>query len=73
MALSQQEAALILFIIALIITLAIAVPIDNQIRTWTTKTVPADWQGILPAPSTTGYPGLSWRLQYLTAREVSME
>ena len=39
-------AALILFIIALIITLAIEVPIDNQIRTWTATAIPADWQDI---------------------------
>ena len=39
-------AALILFIMALIITLAVEVPIDNQIRTWTATTTPADWQDI---------------------------
>ena len=35
---------LILFVAALVITLAIEVPIDNQIRTWTADSVPADWQ-----------------------------
>lgn len=38
--------ALILFVIALIITLAVEVPIDNQIRTWTTATIPAGWENI---------------------------
>lgn len=38
--------ALILFVIALIITLAVEVPIDNQISTWTAATIPADWQHI---------------------------
>jgi hypothetical protein len=38
--------ALILFVIALIITLAIEVPIDNQIKTWTVTTIPADWKDI---------------------------
>lgn len=38
--------ALILFVTALIITLAIEVPIDNQIRTWTATTVPANWEDI---------------------------
>ena len=39
-------AALILFIAALIITLVVEVPIDNQIRTWTAATIPADWENI---------------------------
>jgi uncharacterized membrane protein len=39
-------AALVLFIIALIITVGIEVPIDNQIKTWTDTTTPADWQSI---------------------------
>lgn len=39
-------AALVLFITALIITVGIEVPIDNQIRTWTVAAMPADWQGI---------------------------
>lgn len=38
--------ALILFVIALLITLAIEVPIDNEIRTWTIATVPANWEDI---------------------------
>jgi uncharacterized membrane protein len=38
--------ALILFIIALIITVGIEVPIDNQIKIWTVESIPADWQSI---------------------------
>ena len=36
-------AACLLIVIALLITLLVEVPIDNQIRTWTAQTVPADW------------------------------
>ena len=35
--------ACLLILIALLITLVVEVPIDNQIRTWTAKTVPIDW------------------------------
>jgi Domain of unknown function (DUF1772) len=35
--------ACLLIIIALLITLLVEVPIDNQIRTWTVETVPSDW------------------------------
>ena len=35
--------ACLLIIIALLITLLVEVPIDNQIRTWTVDTVPSDW------------------------------
>ena len=38
--------ALILFIIALIVTVAIEVPIDNQIKAWTVATIPSGWQNI---------------------------
>jgi uncharacterized membrane protein len=38
--------ALMLFVIALIITVGIEVPIDNQIRTWTVATKPFNWQSI---------------------------
>jgi uncharacterized membrane protein len=31
---------------ALVITLAVAVPIDNQIETWTAATLPGDWRSI---------------------------
>jgi hypothetical protein len=36
-------AAGLLIIVALLITLLVEVPIDNQIRTWTAETAPADW------------------------------
>jgi len=36
----------ILFSATLIITLAIEVPIDNQIKTWTVATLPPDWKTI---------------------------
>jgi len=36
-------AALVLIIAALLITLLIEVPIDNQIKVWSTGTVPDDW------------------------------
>jgi uncharacterized membrane protein len=39
-------AALLMMIGVLIITLAVEVPIDNQIKTWTTATLPSDWQEI---------------------------
>ena len=37
---------LLLFIISLIITVAVEVPMDNQIKTWTTATIPFNWQYI---------------------------
>jgi uncharacterized membrane protein len=37
---------LILFVLALAITLFIEVPIDNQIKTWTIASLPANWQVI---------------------------
>jgi uncharacterized membrane protein len=36
-------AACLLIVIALLITLLVEVPIDNQIRTWSAETLPADW------------------------------
>jgi uncharacterized membrane protein len=38
--------ALVLFVLALVITLSVEVPIDNRIATWTPSTVPADWADI---------------------------
>jgi uncharacterized membrane protein len=38
--------ALVLFVLALIITLSVEVPIDNQIASWTPSTVPGDWADI---------------------------
>lgn len=37
-------AGLGLFIIALLVTLMVEVPIDKQIRTWTAATLPANWE-----------------------------
>ena len=39
-------AGFVLMIAALVITLAVEVPIDNQIETWTAATLPADWRSI---------------------------
>jgi hypothetical protein len=38
--------ALILFVAALVITLAVEVPIDNQIKMWTDATTPANWESV---------------------------
>lgn len=38
--------SLIFFIAALLITLLIEVPIDNQIKIWTIETLPSDWKNI---------------------------
>jgi uncharacterized membrane protein len=46
MALAFTAAALALFVCALVITLMVNVPIDNQIRAWTVSTLPADWAEI---------------------------
>jgi uncharacterized membrane protein len=35
--------ALVLIIITLLITLLVLVPIDNQIKEWTTSTMPSNW------------------------------
>ncbi|PSK89795.1 DUF1772 domain-containing protein [Taibaiella chishuiensis] len=37
-------AAFGLMIVTLLITLLVEVPIDNQIRTWTSDRIPADWR-----------------------------
>jgi len=39
-------AACLLIIVALLITLLVEVPIDNQIKTWTAETTPSDWEAI---------------------------
>ena len=36
----------LLMVITLIITVAIEVPIDNQIKSWTADTVPANWESL---------------------------
>jgi uncharacterized membrane protein len=38
------SAAFVLMVVSLIITVAVEVPIDNQIKTWTANDIPADWQ-----------------------------
>jgi len=37
---------LALFVIALVITLVVNVPIDNQIKQWTVQTLPPNWEAI---------------------------
>ena len=39
-------AGFLLMICALIVTLTVEVPIDNQIKVWTVATLPADWQAM---------------------------
>ena len=39
-------AGFVLMVAALVITLAVEVPIDNQIRDWTAATLPGDWRSI---------------------------
>jgi uncharacterized membrane protein len=39
-------AGFLLMVAALVITLAVEVPIDNRIETWTATTLPADWRSI---------------------------
>jgi uncharacterized membrane protein len=39
-------AGLLLIIAVITVTLAVEVPIDNKIKTWTTATLPADWQDL---------------------------
>jgi uncharacterized membrane protein len=39
-------AALVALVLALIVTLAVNVPIDNQIHQWTLASLPADWSAI---------------------------
>ena len=36
--------SLVLMIVTLILTVFVEVPIDNQIKTWTPETIPANWQ-----------------------------
>jgi uncharacterized membrane protein len=37
-------AGLGMYVVARVITLAVEVPIDNRIRTWTVASLPSDWQ-----------------------------
>jgi uncharacterized membrane protein len=41
-----MAAGFLLMVAALVITLAVEVPIDNQIQDWTVATLPADWRSI---------------------------
>jgi hypothetical protein len=38
--------AFLLMVAALVVTLAVEVPIDNEIKAWTVRTLPADWRSI---------------------------
>jgi len=37
-------AGFLLMVAALVVTLAVEVPVDNQIKTWTAATLPGDWR-----------------------------
>jgi uncharacterized membrane protein len=39
-------AGFVLMVAALVVTLAVEVPIDNRIQTWTAATLPGDWRSI---------------------------
>jgi uncharacterized membrane protein len=39
-------AGFVLMLGALVVTLAVEVPIDNHIKTWTVATLPADWRSV---------------------------
>jgi uncharacterized membrane protein len=41
-----MAAGFLLMVAALVITLAVEVPIDNQIQDWTAATLPGDWRSI---------------------------
>ena len=45
-AFSLAIAGFLLMICALIVTLTVEVPIDNQIKVWTVATLPADWHAL---------------------------
>jgi uncharacterized membrane protein len=40
------SASFVLMILTLIFTVAVEVPIDNQIKTWTEATVPSNWEAL---------------------------
>jgi uncharacterized membrane protein len=40
------NAAFVLMIVTLIITVAVEVPIDNKIKSWTEATIPANWESL---------------------------
>jgi len=39
-------AGLLALVAVIAVTLVVEVPIDNQVKTWTTATLPADWEEI---------------------------
>ncbi len=39
-------AGLLLFVAALLVTLLVNVPIDNQLKRWTLSTLPSNWQEV---------------------------
>jgi uncharacterized membrane protein len=41
-----MAAGFLLMVAALVVTLAVEVPIDNRIETWTAATLPGDWRSI---------------------------
>jgi uncharacterized membrane protein len=45
-AFSLASAGLMMFVLALLVTLVVNVPIDNEIRQWTLATLPSDWEAI---------------------------
>ncbi len=44
MAFALAVAGFLLMVCALVVTLAVEVPIDNQIKEWTVASLPVDWQ-----------------------------
>jgi hypothetical protein len=45
-AFALTASALLLLIVATVITVGVEVPIDNQIKVWSVETLPANWQAI---------------------------
>jgi uncharacterized membrane protein len=45
-AFALTASALLLLIVATVITVGVEVPIDNQIKVWSVETLPANWQSI---------------------------
>ncbi len=41
-----EFASLLLFVVALVVTLSVNVPIDNEIKRWTLDSLPSDWRAI---------------------------
>jgi len=45
-AFARAVAGFVLMICALVVTLGVEVPIDNQIKRWTVNTLPPGWQAL---------------------------